>query len=120
LINQRYRELLDGFPGISFQEEQEGSYSNYWLSTILIDPVTTGISNDRLRVVFLKNDIETRFLWKPLHLQPVFKDMPYYGGNVSERLFKTGLCLPSSVTLTLDDQKQVVSHIEKELIKTLG
>lgn len=120
LINQRYRELLDGFPGITFQEEQEGSYSNYWLSTILIDPVTTGMNNDKLRVIFLKNDIETRFLWKPLHLQPVFQDMPYYGGNVSENLFKTGLCLPSSVTLTLDDQKLVVSHIEKELIKTFG
>ena len=120
LINQRYRDLLEGFPGISFQEEQKGGFSNYWLSAILIDSDITGITNSKLRVEFLNNDIETRFLWKPLHLQPIFKKMPYYGGDVAKSLFNKGLCLPSSVNLTFEDQKFIVSHIEKELIKSLG
>ena len=120
LINQRYRDLLEGFPGISFQEEQKGGFSNYWLSAILIDSDITGITNSKLRVEFLNNDIETRFLWKPLHLQPIFKNMPYYGGEVAKSLFKRGLCLPSSINLTFEDQKFIVSHIEKELIKSLG
>lgn len=120
LINQRYRDLLDGLPGISFQEEQKGFFSNYWLSTILIDPEISGTTNNKLRIEFLNNDIETRFLWKPLHLQPIFKDMPYYGGNVAKSLFKSGLCLPSSVSLTFECQEFIVSHIEKELIKSIG
>lgn len=120
LINQRYKELLDGLPGISFQEEQKGVFSNFWLSTILIDPEISGTTNINLRTEFLNNDIETRFLWKPLHLQPVFKDMPFYGGNVAKSLFKKGLCLPSSVNLTFEDQEFIVSHIEKELIKSIG
>lgn len=120
LINQRYKEVLDGLPGISFQEEQKGVFSNFWLSTILIDPEISGTTNINLRTEFLNNDIETRFLWKPLHLQPVFKDMPFYGGNVAKSLFKKGLCLPSSVNLTFEDQEFIVSHIEKELIKSIG
>jgi dTDP-4-amino-4,6-dideoxygalactose transaminase len=91
--------------------------SNYWLTTILLDERLTGISNDRLRVVLFKSGIETRFLWKPLHLQPVYKSAPYYGGNLAEKLFLSGLCLPSSVNLNFEDQKLVVRLIEKELRK---
>lgn len=117
LINERYRILFEDFPGISFQTEIEGSKSNYWLTTILIDEAQTGFSNDRLRVMLFKEGIETRFLWKPLHLQPVYSGVPFYGGKISEKLFLKGLCLPSSSSLTYEDQKKVSRVIEKELIK---
>lgn len=117
LINDRYRILFEDFPGIGFQPELEGSYSNFWLSTILIDEAETGFSNDKLRIMLFKNGIETRFLWKPLHLQPVYRGVPFYGGRVAEKLFLKGLCLPSSVNLTHEDQKKIAGIIEKELSK---
>jgi dTDP-4-amino-4,6-dideoxygalactose transaminase len=117
LINERYRELLEEVPGITFQTESDSSRSNYWLTTILIDEKLTGISNDRLRIILFKAGIETRFLWKPLHLQPVYKSAPFYGGNISEKMFLQGLCLPSSVSLTFEDQKMICGLIEKELTK---
>jgi dTDP-4-amino-4,6-dideoxygalactose transaminase len=117
LINKRYRALFEGFPGISFQSESEGSISNYWLTTILIDESITGFSNDRLRVMLLKEGVETRFLWKPLHLQPAFSGVPFYGGRISEKLFLKGLCLPSSSDLDYEDQKKISGVIEKELSK---
>lgn len=116
-INKRYRNLLEGFPGITFQTEPATCKSNFWLTTILIDEKITGISNDRLRVVLFKAGIETRFLWKPLHLQPVYKAAPYYGGNISEKMFLQGLCLPSSVNLTLEDQEMICGMVEKEFSK---
>jgi dTDP-4-amino-4,6-dideoxygalactose transaminase len=118
LINERYRILFDGFPGISFQNELPDSLSNYWLTTILIDENQTGFSNDRFRILLFKNGIETRFLWKPLHLQPAYRGVPYYGGQTAEKLFLKGLCLPSSVSLTFEDQKVIAGVIEKELSKT--
>lgn len=117
-INTRYRTLLADFPGISFHQERSESESNYWLTTILIDEEKTGFSNDRLRSVLLNNGIETRFLWKPLHLQPVFKRAPFYGGRVAEKLFSNGLCLPSSSSLTMDQQQEIVGIIEKEIQKS--
>jgi dTDP-4-amino-4,6-dideoxygalactose transaminase len=117
LINERYRILFEDFPGISFQSESDQSISNFWLSAILIDESQSGFSNDRLRILLFKNGIESRFLWKPLHLQPVYKHVPFYGGNVAENLFHKGLCLPSSVNLSLEDQKRIAGIIEKELSK---
>lgn len=118
LINKRYKELLATMPGISFQNDSEKSKSNFWLTTILVDEEITGFTNDNLRLLFLKSDIETRFLWKPLHLQPVFRNFPFYGGRVSEKLFNRGLCLPSSVDLTLQDQERIVGLISTELAKS--
>lgn len=118
-INERYRELLAGFPGISFHEERGGSKSNYWLTTILIDEEKAGFSNDRLRSVLLNKGIETRFLWKPLHLQPVYKGAPFFGGRIAERFFNDGLCLPSSSNLKPDQQMEIVDIIEKEIHKSL-
>lgn len=108
---------MEDLPGIEFQPELEGSCSNFWLSTILIDEERTGFSNDRLRVLLFKADIESRFLWKPLHLQPVFRGSPFYGGKVAENLFLRGLCLPSSENLNFEDQKKIVGIIEKALSK---
>ncbi len=118
LINKRYKELLAAMPGITFQNDSEESKSNFWLTTILVDEKITGFTNDNLRVQFLKSDVETRFLWKPLHMQPIFKQLPFYGGNISEKFFSRGLCLPSSVDLTLQDQERIVSLISQELAKS--
>ncbi|GAB2486877.1 aminotransferase class I/II-fold pyridoxal phosphate-dependent enzyme [Algoriphagus taiwanensis] len=118
-VNERYKELMVSLPGITFQENNHSSESNFWLTSILIDEETTGFSNDRLRVLLLKNGIETRFLWKPLHLQPIYRQAPFYGGNISESLFSKGLCLPSSVSLTFEDQEWIVGLIEKEFRKVL-
>ncbi|WP_288369391.1 DegT/DnrJ/EryC1/StrS family aminotransferase [uncultured Algoriphagus sp.] len=117
-INANYRKLLEGFVGISFQPEANESKSNFWLTAILIDEEVTGFSNDQVRVALMKNDIETRFLWKPLHLQPVFKEIKYFGGNVAKSFFHKGICLPSSVNLTFEDQERIVDIFKKELAKT--
>ncbi len=116
-INGRYRDLLGDFPGIGFQPELEESTSNFWLSTILVDREKTGFSNDRLRVMLFRAGIETRFLWKPLHLQPVYRGAPFYGGRVAETLFLNGLCLPSSENLNEGDQKKIVGIVEETTSK---
>ncbi|KPQ15693.1 MAG: putative pyridoxal phosphate-dependent enzyme apparently involved in regulation of cell wall biogen [Algoriphagus marincola HL-49] len=116
-INVNYRKLLEDFVGITFQPEANGSRSNFWLTAILIDEEVTGFSNDQVRVALMKNDIETRFLWKPLHLQPVFKEIKYFGGNVAKSLFHKGICLPSSVNLSFDDQERIVDIFKNELAK---
>lgn len=117
-INHQYKELLATLPGISFQNDSEQSKSNFWLTTILVDNKVTGFTNDMLRIQFSNSGIETRFLWKPLHLQPVFRNAPFYGGIVSEKMFNKGLCLPSSVNLTFADQVKIVGVISKELAKS--
>jgi dTDP-4-amino-4,6-dideoxygalactose transaminase len=117
LINERYRILFENFPGISFQTEEGDAKSNYWLTTILINESLTGLSNDKLRIMLFKNGIETRFLWKPLHLQPAYQSAPFYGGQIAEKLFLSGLCLPSSVNLTFDDQKKIAGILEKAMSK---
>lgn len=108
-----YREQLDGIQGISFLEEPEGMFSNRWLSTILIDPVTAGATREDVRLHLEKDNIESRPLWKPMHLQPIFKDAPYYGDGLSERLFEKGLCLPSGSNLSAQDLKRVVNKIQE-------
>jgi dTDP-4-amino-4,6-dideoxygalactose transaminase len=117
-INANYKELLKSFEGITFQKDSVNSNSNFWLTALLIDDKITGFTNDRLRVVLKKRGIESRFLWKPLHMQPVFNEIPFYGGNNSEKMFRQGLCLPSSVNLTYDDQEIIVGVIAQELIKS--
>ncbi|GHT64882.1 pyridoxal phosphate-dependent aminotransferase [Bacteroidia bacterium] len=111
--NSFYREHLSGIEGITFQTEPSGDfYSNYWLTSIVIDPAkTNGITNENLRIALEKSNIESRPLWKPMHLQPVFKDHPYYGDGTSERLFKSGLCLPSGSILTEQDLTRVTENI---------
>ncbi|WP_296701226.1 DegT/DnrJ/EryC1/StrS family aminotransferase, partial [Algoriphagus sp.] len=116
-INSIYRELFSKIPGISFQEENESSRSNYWLTTILFNKELSGLKNDKIRLLLLENGIETRFLWKPLHLQPIFKEAPFYGGEFAQNMFETGLCLPSSSNLTYFQQEEIVELIEREIQK---
>lgn len=107
-----YSKLLSEVKGISVQENPNDDYaSNFWLTCILIDENKFGKSANEIRLLLEQNNIETRPLWKPMHLQPVFENLPYYGNNVSENLFKNGLCLPSGVGLTVEDIYCIVDLI---------
>ena len=88
-----------------FSEFNENYFSNFWLSTIVFSD--TKKKPEELRLLFEKENIETRPLWKPMHLQPIFKDAPYFGGNISETLFKNGLCLPSGSNLSVHDKERI-------------
>ena len=109
-INRRYRELLADMPGVSFQSNPSADFdSNMWLTCILIDKERAGFTREDLRLAMERENIETRPLWKPMHLQPVFKDAPFYGNEekVSERFFDKGLCLPSHPNLTEEDLRRI-------------
>ena len=111
-------EKLKDIDGISFLVDPNPDYqSNHWLTCIIIDPSITGFTREDLRLKMEEANIETRPLWKPMHLQPVFKDCPYYGDNVSEDLFDKGLCLPSSPVLSQEDLERVIDVIRKLSIK---
>jgi len=101
-----YVELSKGIEGLTvFSVPNNDYFSNYWLSSILIDPIKTkGKTKEDLRLCLEDLNIESRPLWKPMHLQPIFEHYPYYGSNVSETLFENGLCLPSGSNLTSTDK----------------
>ncbi|WP_299988000.1 aminotransferase class I/II-fold pyridoxal phosphate-dependent enzyme [uncultured Pontibacter sp.] len=108
-----YREELAAIPAIQFAEEPNGDfYSNRWLSTVLVDDAQ-GVSREDIRLALERENIETRPLWKPMHLQPVFADSPYYGDGTSERLFEKGLCLPSGSNMS-DEERERVLHAIKD------
>jgi len=102
-IYNKYFEKLNGKKGIHFLEEPFWYFSNRWLTTILIDPAEAGFTREDLRLALEKENIESRPLWKPMHLQPVFEEYPYYGDGTSEKLFQNGLCLPSGSNLETED-----------------
>lgn len=111
-----YRNELGNLPGISFLEEPAGFYSNRWLTTILIDP-GKGVSREEIRLKLEKDNIESRPLWKPMHLQPVFKSFPFYGLGIAQELFEDGLCLPSGSNLSTTDLERVVSCLRQIYLK---
>jgi len=111
-----YKEHLLKYKGISFLEEPGKSYfSNYWLTTILLDPAETGVTREDLQAALENENIESRPLWKPMHLQPVFSSCPAYVNGTSEELFKNGLCLPSGSNLTDQDRSEIMDVITKTL-----
>ena len=113
-IHGLYTELLKGVPGIEVMQNPDNETdSNFWLTCILVDPNKFGATREAIRLKLDSENIETRPLWKPMHLQPIFKDAPFYGNGTSERLFDIGLCLPSGPTLTDGDIKRVVEVIKK-------
>jgi dTDP-4-amino-4,6-dideoxygalactose transaminase len=111
-IFERYVQMFSDFEGIDLLAEPEGVRSNRWLSTITIDRKVTGFDHEDVRQALATQQIESRYLWNPLHLQPVFKQNPYYGGGVAEDLFQKGLCLPSGEQLTELDQERIVGIIK--------
>jgi dTDP-4-amino-4,6-dideoxygalactose transaminase len=111
-----YREHLEQVEGITFLKEPgEAYFSNHWLTTILIDPEKTGTSNSHLMEEMEKHNIESRHLWKPMHLQPVFSDSPAYLNGTSERLFQQGLCLPSGSNMSDSDRDRVMEVLRRVL-----
>lgn len=107
-----YEKELKGLSGISLLKEPAGFYSNRWLTTILIDPEKSGgITREHIRLRLEEDNIESRPLWKPMHLQPVFKNFPYYGNGISDNLFANGLCLPSGSNLTITELNRVLECI---------
>jgi len=110
--NQFYKDLFKDFAGVKvFTEPNEDYFSNHWLSAITVDENLAGFSREDLRLVLEKDNIESRPLWKPMHLQPVFTNAPYYGGKVAEELFSIGLCLPSGSSLTDGDRNRIKTAI---------
>jgi len=110
-----YKNALSKFKGVSFVEEMNGVFSNRWLTVIRIDPAITGVSRETIRLALKKDNIESRPVWKPMHLQPLFAEAPAYCNGLSERLFNTGLCLPSGSNLTSNELERVVARIEETL-----
>lgn len=111
-----YRKHLEHVEGIKFLLEPGDAYfSNHWLTCILLDPERTGTNNIQLMEELEKHNIESRHLWKPMHMQPVFSDCPAYVNGTSERLFNQGLCLPSGSNMTDDDRSRVLEVLKASL-----
>lgn len=123
-VNQRrsnflfYQRELAEFEGINFVSEMENCFSNRWLTTITIDPQKIKhVDRETMRVGLEKHNIESRPLWKPMHMQPLFKDYPFYGNGISSQLFQDGLCLPSGSNLT-DNQREKIIEVLKKLLSS--
>ncbi|PRY13314.1 dTDP-4-amino-4,6-dideoxygalactose transaminase [Pontibacter ummariensis] len=115
-----YKRSLAPYPAIRFADEpNESYYANRWLSAILVEDDATGdLTREAIRLGLEKENIESRPLWKPMHLQPVFETAPFYGDGTSERLFYQGLCLPSGSNLTEDDLNRVVEQVRGVVERT--
>lgn len=116
-MNKFYKDLFDKVDGVDVLTEPNSDYfSNHWLTAILVDKNKLGKSAEDLRFAFEAENIESRPLWKPMHLQPVFKDCLYYGKNVSESLFESGICLPSGSNLS-DNEKDRIKSVVVNFLK---
>ena len=113
--NQRYRDFFAGIDGITFQTEPMSDYfSNYWLTAILIEPsLTGGITREDVRLALDAENIESRPLWKPMHMQPVYEGTKFFGTGVCEELFEKGLCLPSGSNLTSEEFDRIFSVLSR-------
>ena len=114
-IYKRYCEALAGIDGVAFMPEANYGRPTMWLTTLTIDQDVTGVNRNQIIEALEKENIESRPVWKPVHLQPLYKDSAYYtaieGVSISDRLFKDGLCLPSGSELTGQDQDRIISII---------
>lgn len=112
-----YVHLFQAIPGVTvFTAPSDEYVPNYWLSAITIDPTkTNGITRETVRLALEAENIESRPLWKPMHLQPIFAQYPFYGSDVSETLFENGLCLPSGSNLTEDDRERIAAVVRAVL-----
>jgi len=108
-----YRAALGDLPGITFMPVAEYGQPNWWLTCLLVDADRFGATRDQLLARLARHNIEARPAWKPMHLQPVFRDCVMRGGEVSADLFRRGLCLPSGSALTEHDRERVVSALRE-------
>ncbi len=112
-IFESYRRALADLPGIDFMPEAPWGLHNRWLTVNTVDPARFGADREAIRLALEAENIESRPLWKPMHLQPVFAECERVGGRVSEDLFARGLCLPSGTAMSAADQKRVVEVLRK-------
>ena len=113
-MNVFYKELFASVEGVTvFEEPNTDYFSNHWLSSLTVDTTKTDITTEQIRLCLEEDTIESRPLWKPMHLQPVFKEAPYYGSKVSENLFNKGLCLPSGSKLDDADRVRIANSLKK-------
>lgn len=114
-IHSLYTEHLNGYKGISVKQNPSEEYdSNFWLTCIEVDPAQcNGKSADDIRLYLETQNVESRLLWRPMHMQPIFEGCPYYGDNVSEKIFERGLCLPSGSSLTDEQIIYVINSIKQ-------
>ena len=120
-IFESYRQLLGDLPGLEFMPEPAYSRSNRWLTVILIHPEQFGATNEQVRLALAAENIESRPIWKPMHLQPVFRGCHIRGGGVSEHLFKHGLCLPSGTAMsdaTIDRVARIIRACNRQAGKS--
>ena len=113
-----YEKIFGKVEGVEFLIEPQGYYSNRWLSCVLFDQFkNSNLSPEQFRKHLERNNIESRPLWKPMHMQPLYKDAQYFGRKVSEQLFQKGLCLPSGSNLTSDQKERIKKSIHSFLNK---
>jgi dTDP-4-amino-4,6-dideoxygalactose transaminase len=106
-----YQQALSHLPGIEFMPEAAYGHSTRWLTCLTIDPQRFGADREQVRLALAERHIEARPVWKPLHLQPVFKHCEAIGGTVAENLFRQGLCLPSGSSLTIEELEKVIETV---------
>ena len=106
-----YLQTLGGLPGIEFMPEADYGRCNRWLTCLTIDPDLFGADREEVRLALEKENIESRPVWKPMHMQPVFAGAKMFGGSVDERIFERGLCLPSGTALTSSDLERIAEII---------
>lgn len=111
-VHARYAAAFAGVPGITLADNPDSRWnSNFWLCTILVDPAVSGTTCEELRLRLDAEGVETRPLWKPMHLQPVYAGNPCYVNGTAERLFGRGLCLPAGPMVTDDDVDRIAACI---------
>jgi len=115
-IADRYRVGLESLPGFRFTGEYTMMHANRWLTTIRVDPALAGVGREDLRLALEAARIESRPLWKPMHMQPVFAKCRFIGGKIAETAFATGLCLPSGSAMT-DDQVDRVCDVIRNRVR---
>jgi pyridoxal phosphate-dependent aminotransferase EpsN len=113
----RYVELLADLPGIEFMPEAPYGRATRWLTCLTVDPAAAGATTDDIRLALEDDDIEARPVWKPMHLQPLFRNERVRGGRVAEELFTNGLCLPSGSDLSVDQIERIASVIKETVTR---
>ena len=116
-ICSRYHAMRGDIDGLSFMPEPEGAVSNCWLTVIQLDPEKIRLTPDALRLCLEEANIESRLVWKPMHLQPVFESCEFFGGDVCRKIFERGLCLPSGSALTQTQQIRICDLIHKAILR---
>ncbi len=111
-IRERYRKHLAALPGLTFMPLDPDGEDNAWLTCILLDPKAFGADRETVRLSLEEQNVESRPLWKPMHMQAVFASCRTVGGSVGEALFEQGLCLPSGTAMTDEQLAQVAQHVK--------